>query len=104
MARECKCHAHFTSTAARDIDWYFIKGIKEQSLINKQGRTLNLSWSDIKVGTKNQHGCFEIIQCFGLWYTYFCRLSIGCTETWFELLRVKLYRNDLKGNRNNFYM
>ena len=23
-------------------------------------------------------------------------------KTWFELLRVKLYRNDLKGNKNYF--
>ena len=72
MARDCKYHAHFTSGAARDIDWYFIKGIKEQSLINEQGWTLNLSWSDIKVGTKNRHGCFEINLVFRtLLYLFF---------------------------------
>ena len=44
MASECKYNAHFTSRAARDIDRYFLKGIKQQSLINKQGWTLiNLS-------------------------------------------------------------
>ena len=32
---------------------YFEKKIKQQSLINIQGWTLNLNWSDIKVKTKN---------------------------------------------------
>ena len=44
---------------------------------------------------------FKLIQCFGLQYTVFfptCHALI----TWFELSRVKLYRNDLKGNKNYF--
>ena len=44
MVRECKYHAHFTSRAARDRDWYFEKRSKQQSLINIQGYTLNLKW------------------------------------------------------------
>ena len=53
MERECKYHAHFTLRAAREINKYFEKKIKQQSLINIQGWTLNLNWSDIKVKTKN---------------------------------------------------
>ena len=32
---------------------------------------------------------------------FFSRLVTRC-KTWFELSRVKLYRNDLKGNKNYF--
>ena len=42
-----------------------------------------------------------MIQCFGLQYTVFfptCHALI----TWLELSREKLYRNDLKGNKNYF--
>ena len=39
--------------AAIDIDYYFEKGIKQQSLIDIQVWTLNFSWSDKNVGTKN---------------------------------------------------
>ena len=50
MGRQCKYHAHFTSLeAARDFE----KGIKQESLVNTQGWTLYLNWSDKKVRTKN---------------------------------------------------
>ena len=42
--------------AAIDIDYYFEKGIKQQSLIDIQVWTLNFSWSDKNVRTKNWHG------------------------------------------------
>ena len=50
MGRICKYRAHFTSRyrTARNQDCYFEKGIKQQSLINIQGWTLNLNWSDKK--------------------------------------------------------
>ena len=32
MGRECKYQAHFTSRAAKDVEWYFEKGIKQQKL------------------------------------------------------------------------
>ena len=45
----------------------------------RQGWTLNLSWSDIKVRTKNRHGCFEINSVFRtsvtVRYTFFPDLS-----------------------------
>ena len=42
-------------------------------------------------------------QCFGRQYTvFFPRLFKGSKKTWFELSRVKLYRNDLSGNKNYF--
>ena len=46
MGRESRNLAHFTIRAARDIDWIFEKGIEQQRLINIQGWTLNLNWSD----------------------------------------------------------
>ena len=66
-----------------------------------QGWTLNLNQSDKKVTTKNSHSCFKIKSMF--WtsvHGFFpnCRVHIS----WFESSKVKLYRNDLKGNRNYF--
>ena len=54
-----------------------------------------------KVTTKNSHSCFKIKSMF--WtsvHGFFpdCRVHIS----WFELSKVKLYRNDLKGNKNYF--
>ena len=69
--------------------------IKQQSI---QGWTMNLNWSDKKLKRKNWIDC---IQCFGLQYTVFfptCHSLI----TWFELSRVKLCGNVLKGNKNYF--
>ena len=44
------------------------------------------------------HSCFEKIQ---LQLTAFFRL-ITLLKTMFELSRIKLHRNDLKGNKNYF--
>ena len=41
------------------------------------------------------------IQCFGLQFTAFFT-TCHALKTWFELSRVKLYRNGLKGNKNYF--
>ena len=49
MGREWKYHAHLTSGAASNKDLYFEKGIKQQSLINIQGWTLDLDCSNKKV-------------------------------------------------------
>ena len=72
--------------------------MKQQSI---QEWTLNLNWSDKKVKTKNLLGCFEINSMF--------RTSVHCffptfhaLITWFELSRVKLYRNELRGNKTYF--
>ena len=67
---KCKDHAHFTSGATRDIDYNFGKGMKQQSLINIQGWTLNLNCSNKKVKTENCHGCFGINSMF--------RTSVQC--------------------------
>ena len=40
------------------------------------------------------------IQCFGSQWTVFP--DFQGLKTWFELLRVKLYRNDLRENKNYF--
>ena len=45
------------------------------------------------------NGKFKI-QSFGRQQTVFSRLF--ALKTWFELSRVKLYRNDLRGNKNYF--
>ena len=57
-----------------------------------------MNWSEQKGKTKNFLGCLEINSMF--------RTSVHdffptCHEltTWFELSRVKLYRNELKGRR-----
>ena len=42
---------------------------KQQSLINIQGWTLNLNWSDIKVKTKNWHCCLWI--CSVQFFSFF---------------------------------
>ena len=43
------------------------------------------------------------IQCFGLQYiVFFFQLAMRFNKVWFELSRVKLYWNDLKGNKNYF--
>ena len=60
-----------------------------------------MNWSDKKVKTKNLFGCFEINLMFrtsehGFFPT--CPAVI----TWFGLSRVKLHRNELKGNKNYF--
>ena len=60
-----------------------------------------MNWSDKKVKTKNLLGCFEINSMFrtsehGFFPT--CHAVI----TWFGLSRVKLHRNELKGNENYF--
>ena len=41
------------------------------------------------------------VLCFGLQFTAFFS-NFHALKTWFELSRVKLYRKDLKGNKNYF--
>ena len=53
-----------------------------------------MNWSDKKVKTKNSQGCFKINSMF--W------TSVHVLISWFELSKVKLYRNDLKGHKNYF--
>ena len=55
-----------------------------------------MNWSDKKVKTNNLLGCFEI--------NSMCSEhgSFPDLSTWFELSRVKLYRNELKGKKNYF--
>ena len=123
----------------------------QQSLINIHGWTLNSSWSDIKVETKNRHACFEINsvfrqpartavsprssplgmfrekdvpgdvpsrgtstrddergetsafagQRFVLRYTFFPPL-FHAPNKMVRVIKGKLYRNDLKRNKNYF--
>ena len=82
--RECKYHAH---SVQRDGHWIWTEGNK-------------------KVTKKNWHGCFEINSVLWTsvqWYiVFFCLTCHDLLKTWFELLRVKLRRNNLKGNKNYF--
>ena len=78
------------------MDWEGMQFIKQQGI---QGWTLSLNRSDIKVKTKKWHGYFEINSMSRtLRHSFFSRL-VTCQ---FKSLRVKLYRNDLKGNKNYF--
>ena len=83
-----KYHAHF-------ISWTFNKAW----LINIQGSTLiELDWKKVK--TKKAQlfwNEFNFLDCGTLFF-----FTFRMFKTWFELLRVKLYRNDLKGNKNYF--
>ena len=70
--------------------------IMQQSI---QRWTLNLNWSDKKNKTKNRHGCFKIDSMFRTSVHVFF-LICHALVAWLELSRAKLYRNDLKGNKN----
>ena len=72
---------------------------KQQSI---QEWTLNLNWSDKKEKTRNRLGCFENVSDFStrfFFVFFFPDLSLA-----YNMVRVieKLYRNDLKGNKNYF--
>ena len=75
-------------------------------MYTSQGWTLNLKWSDKKSNNKELTWlvCNKIIQCFGFLYsgTPFFFSACHVLKTWFELSGVKLYRNNLKGNKNYF--
>ena len=74
----------------QEIYWYFDKEIKQQSLINQH---CDLNWTI--------HGCFERNSMF--WTPVHCLFSTcHALKTWFELSRVKLYRNSPEGNKNYF--
>ena len=67
------------------------KGIKQQSLINIQGWTLNLNWSDKKDKelTRLFRNKFNSIQSFGPQCNVFFP-TCHALKTWFEISRVKL--------------
>ena len=71
--------------------------MKRQSI---QEWILNLNWSDKKVKTKNLLGClfFSMFRTSEHGFFPTCHAFI----TWFELSRVKLYRNELRENKNCF--
>ena len=52
MGKECKCHAYFTSKAARNKDWYCEQGIKQQRLIWHRGMDTEFEWQKIKADKK----------------------------------------------------
>ena len=100
VGRECKYHTHFiTSRAARiRVDW-----------------TTKLDWDRLWVKTKNWHSStslfwnkfsvsadFSILFLFLLSLLLISFLTCQVVKKWFELSRLKLYRNFLKGNENYF--
>lgn len=81
MGRECKYQAHFTSRAAKDVEWYFEKGIKLVTKAWLIHRDRPWIWTGItieKAKTKNWNSCFEInsmfLTCY--WAGKF-KLSVG---------------------------
>lgn len=94
---QVSCTLHFEGSKIYRLD----KRIIQQSLINIEGWILNLKWSDIKEKTKNWHGCFYDIKSDNVadFSTLFFILTCCTLKTWFELSRVRLYRNDLQGNK-----
>ena len=83
MRRECKYHTHLT-------------GMDTEFELQADKK--------LKLTTKNWHGCFEInsvLRTSVQWYTVLFPTS-QVLKTWFELSRVKLYRNNLNGNKNYF--
>ena len=94
----CKCHAHFTWRAARDILILVLK--KELSnkafLIHRAGYCIKLDRHKSK--DKEDTGCFEINLMFWTWVLFF--LAFHALKTGFELSNVKLCRHvPLKGNK-----
>ena len=105
MGRECKYHTHFiTSRSARiQVDW-----------------TTKLDWDRLWVKTKNWHRLtslflnkFSVSANFSILFLFLFLLLLllllliffltcQVIKKWFELSRLKLYRNCLKGNENYF--
>ena len=88
-------------TGSKEISkWLERKGtIKQQSI---QEWTLNLNWSDKKVKTKNLLGCFEINSMFRTSVHGFLPDLSRAYIDGSSISRVKLYRNELRGNKNYF--
>ena len=70
-----------------------------------RGWTLNLKWSDKKSNNKeltwlvcNKFSASDF--CTVVHHFFFSACHV--LKTWFELSGVKLYRNNLKGNKNYF--
>ena len=70
--------------------------ILKKELSNIQGWTLNLNWNDKKKNTNKDKELARFIVGFEINSTW------HALKTWFEFSSVKLYRNDLKGNKNYF--
>ena len=73
--------------------------IKQQSI---QAWTLNLNWSDKIVKTRNLLGCFEINSMFRTSVHGFLPDLSRAYIDGSSISRVKLYRNELRGNKNYF--
>ena len=86
-----------SSRAVRDIDWYFEKGFKHQKLFINIHGTL---WQK----SKDKEFSWLFWNKFSV--SDFTTLTFPPTcqalKTWFELSRAKLYRKNLRGNKNYF--
>ena len=86
----------------RDIHKILLKkkSIKQQSLINTVGKCIR---TELTKKTKKQKNTrFNVSDCQEFtFFIIFFFLTCQALETWFELSRVKLFRNDLK--ENNIY-
>ena len=100
MGEECKYHVHFSSREARDILIFWNLATKPRLI------TLNIIFELDRRKIKNLKEkdytiALREVQCFGLQLTEFFS-KFHPLKTWFELSSLKLYRNDLKGNKNSF--
>ena len=90
----------------QEIYWYFEKKSRATKLW-LVSTALNIVFeldSDKKVkNLKEKENTIVLreIQCFGLQFTAFFS-KFHALKTWFEFSRVKLYRTDLKENKNYF--
>ena len=74
-------------------------------MLTSQGWTLNLKWGDKKSNNKELTWLFCNKFCASDFCTvvhHFFFPACHVLKTWFELSGVKLYRNNLKGNKNYF--
>ena len=100
MGEEWKYHAHFTSRAARFYTAFWKRNWKKKIWLISTWLNVVFNWTDKKGKTKNTRLLWNktnVLSCCSLHFPTNHEL-----ETWFEFSRVKLYRNDLKGNKNYF--
>ena len=126
---ECKYHVHFTSWAARDILIFWKRNNLSNKAFVDQYSAKHCIWIGQTKGKKSyrerKHDCFERNSRFWTAIHFTCVFSAHISlqrpqerkpgtgynsqrffsnfhvlKTWFELLRIKLYRNNLRGNKN----
>ena len=92
------CALHFKSS--KILYCVLEKELKKKIWLISTWLNVVFNWTDKKGKTKNTRLLWNktnVLSCCSLLFPTNHEL-----KTWFELSRVKLYRNDLKGNKNYF--